>query len=105
MELADIQMWHRWCVIKGEHAACGTKRRCKTEKAATASAVLSTRKFRRWMTAHPCAWCGGWHITRPLSEEEKVLYRTPDPVIDARLATSEVTAGLYAWTIGQSSRD
>jgi hypothetical protein len=68
---------HRWvCHVYGEKSACREKVNYKFEEKARVKAEQLTKKYCKLLEAYPCDFCGGWHIGRALTlEERKRFYK------------------------------
>lgn len=55
----------------GREATCGKKINYRSEESACDAAGRMMTKGSKELEAYPCAWCGGWHIGRAMTTEER----------------------------------
>ena len=55
----------------GRDATCGKKVDYKSEETAGKSAARMSLPYGKTLEPYQCVWCGGWHIGRAMTPEER----------------------------------
>jgi hypothetical protein len=75
MPLAEVAIHHAAGRFYGEATTCRDEQRSKTDygniDTATRVAGEMSEKHNRELEAYPCCWCGGWHIGRTMTAQER----------------------------------
>jgi hypothetical protein len=74
MDEAERQMHLRAGREYGQESTCGQKMNFHTEEKAVEVAPRLSVKFGHEMEGYPCDWCGGWHIGRKMTDEERARF-------------------------------
>lgn len=75
MDDTERQMHLRAGEFYGKDATCGPPGKSKInyagEDSAARAAIRQSEEYQRDLEAYPCFWCGGWHIGREMTQEER----------------------------------
>lgn len=64
----------------GREATCGNKIDYKGEERASQAATTLSAKYGRDMEGYPCFFCGGWHIGRAMTPQERESFMPDEEV-------------------------
>lgn len=78
MDANEVRLHHAAGRAYGRAATCGRKVDHQTEARAQREAVAASQRYDRDLEAYPCCWCGGWHVGRTMTVDERARYANVD---------------------------